>query len=70
MPTIKDKVRLTYEKSHATKHDRHGLKGSYWLIWSARSNGTRIGTGETETAAWKDALQAINKQSVESGEKS
>lgn len=56
MATAKGKVREAYPKAHATKHIRQGVKTVYWLVWDARIDGKRIGTGTTEGEAWKDAL--------------
>lgn len=67
MATAKDKVRATYPKAHATKHTRHGLKGDYWLVWDQRLNSKRLGTGTTQAAAWKDALETSVTRPNESG---
>lgn len=67
MATAKDKVRAAYPKAHATKHTRHGLKVDYWLVWDQRLNSKRLGTGTTQTDAWKDALEKTTAQPTDSG---
>lgn len=67
MATAKDKVRDSCPKAHATKHTRHGLKGDYWLVWDQRTNPKRLGTGTTQAAAWKDALEKTTARPTDSG---
>lgn len=60
----KDIVKKRYPQALAEKYKTNGFfSKTYWLIWDtwkrSSPNRSRLGEGDTEAKAWKDALENI-----------
>ena len=66
MSKTKDKIKEVYPRAYAEKYQKRNplAKEYYYLIWSSRlkDEKIRLGEGDTEAKAWKDALELAEKE--------
>jgi len=66
MSKTKDKIKEVYPRAYAEKYQKRNplAKEYYYLIWSSRlkDEKVRLGEGDTEAKAWKDALELADNK--------
>jgi hypothetical protein len=63
----KDKIKEVYPRAYSEKYKANAMAGdkrTYYLIWSSRlrDEKIRLGEGDTEAKAWKDAMYWIENE--------